>query len=219
MKRVYISGPMTGIPESNFPAFNAEAARLRALGYEVVNSAELNPDPATGWHQCMRVDLAALLTCDTLALIPGWQKSQGAHLEMHVASRVGIEIVVAAELQPLGQPATFQTAKAAGIIAGDGLPCPNDHDPDCRWPDCLCHARGRPPGCECNACIAKFNIGTTTLAPTATPGIKAATFLPLSATRMILCPTCGNKRCPRANNHRNACSGSNEPGQAGSAYP
>lgn len=36
--------------------------------------------------------------------------------------------------------------------------------------------------------------------------------------RMILCPTCGNKRCPHANDHRNACTGSNEPGQAGSAY-
>lgn len=37
--------------------------------------------------------------------------------------------------------------------------------------------------------------------------------------RMVLCPDCGNKRCPKANDHRNACSGSNEPGQAGSAYP
>ncbi|WP_454752115.1 DUF4031 domain-containing protein [Cupriavidus necator] len=36
--------------------------------------------------------------------------------------------------------------------------------------------------------------------------------------RMILCPTCGNKRCPHANDHRNACTGSNEPGQAWSAY-
>lgn len=37
--------------------------------------------------------------------------------------------------------------------------------------------------------------------------------------RMVLCPTCGNKRCPHANDHRNACTGSNEPGQPGSAYP
>lgn len=37
--------------------------------------------------------------------------------------------------------------------------------------------------------------------------------------RMVLCPTCGNKRCPRAADHRNECRGSNEPGQAGSTYP
>ena len=36
--------------------------------------------------------------------------------------------------------------------------------------------------------------------------------------RMALCPTCGNKRCPKANNHRNQCSNSNEPWQKGSAY-
>lgn len=37
--------------------------------------------------------------------------------------------------------------------------------------------------------------------------------------RFVVCPECGNKRCPRANDHRNACTGSNAPGQDGSAYP
>lgn len=37
--------------------------------------------------------------------------------------------------------------------------------------------------------------------------------------RFVVCPECGNKRCPKANDHRNVCSGSNEPGQDGSAYP
>ncbi|HFX6855993.1 TPA: DUF551 domain-containing protein [Klebsiella pneumoniae] len=37
--------------------------------------------------------------------------------------------------------------------------------------------------------------------------------------RFVVCPDCGNKRCPRANDHRNACTGSNEPGQEGSSYP
>lgn len=36
--------------------------------------------------------------------------------------------------------------------------------------------------------------------------------------RMILCPICGNKRCPHATDHRNACTNSNEPGQPGSSY-
>lgn len=43
--------------------------------------------------------------------------------------------------------------------------------------------------------------------------------IPYSSTRMILCPNCGNKRCPHANDHRNACTGSNNLGQPGSAYP
>ncbi|MGT3826129.1 hypothetical protein ACUUMB_10365 [Enterobacter kobei] len=41
----------------------------------------------------------------------------------------------------------------------------------------------------------------------------------ISDMRFVVCPDCGNKRCPHANDHRNACTGSNEPGQEGSAYP
>lgn len=41
---------------------------------------------------------------------------------------------------------------------------------------------------------------------------------PLTLTRMILCPLCGNKRCPHATNHNNPCTNSNEPGQPGSRY-
>lgn len=41
---------------------------------------------------------------------------------------------------------------------------------------------------------------------------------PYSSVFMILCPTCGNKRCPHASDHRNACTNSNEPGQLGSLF-
>lgn len=36
--------------------------------------------------------------------------------------------------------------------------------------------------------------------------------------RMVLCPDCGNKRCPKASHHVLACTGSNAPGQPGSVY-
>lgn len=42
--------------------------------------------------------------------------------------------------------------------------------------------------------------------------------LPLNATQMIVCPSCGNKRCPHVSDHRLACTDSNEPGQEGSIY-
>ena len=47
---------------------------------------------------------------------------------------------------------------------------------------------------------------------------KAFGGIPWTATRMILCPTCGNKRCPHATDHNLECTGSNEPGQEGSRY-
>jgi hypothetical protein len=35
---------------------------------------------------------------------------------------------------------------------------------------------------------------------------------------MIVCSTCGNKRCPQATDHDEDCTGSNASGQAGSSY-
>ena len=100
INRVYISGPMSGFDDFNVPAFNAEAARLRAMGLDVVNPAELNPQqPPPSWEQCMRNDIAALMTCDTIALLPGWEHSNGANLELHIASRVGMHIVHTQEIE------------------------------------------------------------------------------------------------------------------------
>jgi hypothetical protein len=58
MSRVYLAGPMTGIDALNFPAFHKAAASLRASGYEVVNPAEVCPDPEMSWEECMRLDLS-----------------------------------------------------------------------------------------------------------------------------------------------------------------
>ncbi|MDO8233723.1 hypothetical protein Q5738_09070 [Citrobacter werkmanii] len=53
-----------------------------------------------------------------------------------------------------------------------------------------------------------------------TPDCSCRTCRPVTFTdsRFVVCHECGNKRCPHANDHRNACTGSNEPGQEGSAY-
>ena len=41
---------------------------------------------------------------------------------------------------------------------------------------------------------------------------------PYALTRMIVCPECGNKRCPHSTDHNLTCTGSNDPGQPGSRY-
>lgn len=95
MKRIYLSGPMTGLPDYNYPAFNAEAARLRALGYNVENPAE-NPLPADApWHMCMRDAIRQLLTCDTVAFLPGWQVSRGANVEIELAGHLKMGVIQA----------------------------------------------------------------------------------------------------------------------------
>lgn len=93
MKRVYLSGPMSGIPEHNFPAFRAHAALLAAAGYAVVDPSQLNPDTNKSWHACLRTDIQALCECDAIALMPGWERSTGANLELHIAHRLGLEVM------------------------------------------------------------------------------------------------------------------------------
>lgn len=92
MSRVYLSGPMSGLPESNFPAFHRAAAQLRAEGYAVVNPAEINPGACLSWRDWMRADIKALCDCDALVLLPGWQRSKGAHIELHLAHRLEMDI-------------------------------------------------------------------------------------------------------------------------------
>lgn len=81
---------------------------------------------------------------------------------------------------------------------------------------------GYLPECECSGCKATARICTEMAVNSpANPGCWCRTCRPvdLNDMRFMVCTDCGNKRCPRANDHRNACTGSNEPGQEGSAYP
>ena len=91
--KTYISGPMTGKPDFNFPAFFAAAAKLRASGLRVVNPAELNTEKDLSWYACMRKDIAALVECDTILMLKGWEDSAGATLEHHIATRLGMAVV------------------------------------------------------------------------------------------------------------------------------
>lgn len=87
--RVYVAGPMTGLPDLNFPAFNAEAARLRSEGLTVINPAEHGIVEGAGWGDYLRHDLAGLMSCERIHLLPGWSKSKGANLEVLTALMLG----------------------------------------------------------------------------------------------------------------------------------
>ena len=90
----YLSGPMTGLPDNGYPAFEAAAERLRSQGVQVISPHEIIP-PGAGpwtWAQHMRVDLAALLTADVIVMLPGWEGSRGAQLEKTVAEAIGTPV-------------------------------------------------------------------------------------------------------------------------------
>jgi hypothetical protein len=93
MTRIYIAGPMTGLPELNYPAFNAKAAELRAQGHHVENPAE-NPEPhCRSWLGYMRLALVQIARCDAVVMLPGWSKSRGACIEHQLAVGLGLQII------------------------------------------------------------------------------------------------------------------------------
>ena len=100
---VYIAGPMTGLPEFNFPAFDEAAAKYRALGYDVISPAEHDRDTgfdergtsgdpdeaiALGFDKAAALlwDLEQVSKVDGIVLLPGWQRSGGVLAELALAA-------------------------------------------------------------------------------------------------------------------------------------
>lgn len=101
--KVYISGPMSGLKDSNFPEFHIVASRLRDMGYEVICPAE-NPPPPEGyegdhWLYYMRIDLAQVCTVDAIVMLPNWYGSKGAREEFHVANVLQLRVVSWADVR------------------------------------------------------------------------------------------------------------------------
>ncbi|WP_268795950.1 DUF4406 domain-containing protein [Pseudomonas libanensis] len=93
-----MAGPMTGIADFNYPAFNAAADQLRARGYEVENPADHGIVESAQWTDYMAYDLTRLGLCGVIALLPDWEASQGAKLEVLIAERLDMTVVNAHDL-------------------------------------------------------------------------------------------------------------------------
>lgn len=90
--KIYVAGPMTGLPEFNYPSFRAAAAQLRQLGHYVEDpSTNINPTPGD-YHGWLRAGLEQLIGCDGVALLPGWEASGGARLEVNVGATLGMRV-------------------------------------------------------------------------------------------------------------------------------
>lgn len=103
--KLYIAGPMSGIPQFNYPAFLEAGAALRSKGFEVLNPAEMDneetkeaamasEDGSLGsgtcngetWGDFLSRDVKIVADeCDGVAVLPGWEKSRGARLEAFIA--------------------------------------------------------------------------------------------------------------------------------------
>lgn len=91
-KKVYIAGPMSGLPNHNYPAFFAAEELIEAQGFSVVNPARLHTSMHEAWEHYMKVDISHLVTCDYLVLLEGWENSRGANLEKYIAEQLGLQV-------------------------------------------------------------------------------------------------------------------------------
>lgn len=87
----YVSGPITGRPLGNAPAFAAAQAQLEQQGLAVINPAALGLE-GRPWAWCMVVCLWHLRLADEVRLLPGWEHSAGARLEVAWAVLLGLRI-------------------------------------------------------------------------------------------------------------------------------
>jgi hypothetical protein len=92
MKKIYISGPMTGIPQYNFPAFDKAEEALRHMGLDVYNPASKGVIEGYEWKDYLKIDIPELFKCDAVAVLHGWEHSRGACFEIFNAQQVGIPV-------------------------------------------------------------------------------------------------------------------------------
>ncbi|WP_074953983.1 DUF4406 domain-containing protein [Alicyclobacillus macrosporangiidus] len=89
--RVYLCGPMSGLPNLNREQFLAAANDLRDLGLDVYNPAEQRA-PEDPWALYMRQNIRELMSCQAVALLPGWEFSRGARIKTFLATTVDIPL-------------------------------------------------------------------------------------------------------------------------------
>ena len=81
-KKIFISGQITG--DQNYKdKFAKKEEELKELGYLVMNPAVL-PEGLT-WEEYMRITLAMLSVCDAILMLPDWEESEGAKVELEYA--------------------------------------------------------------------------------------------------------------------------------------
>lgn len=91
----YISGPMSGLPDLNYPAFFAAEDRIKDQYSKVLNPARLVLDRGqkNTWENWMRKAISMMMEATHIVLLPGWKKSKGARVEVLLAKLLKMTIV------------------------------------------------------------------------------------------------------------------------------
>ena len=93
MEKIYISGKITGL-KNYAELFESAEQILTEQGFEVINPVKIKAHERhdQSWESFMRVDLFALLNCDSVFMLKNWRDSKGAKLELHIAKKMNMNV-------------------------------------------------------------------------------------------------------------------------------
>lgn len=91
MSTLYISGPMTGFVQHNYPAFFEAEDLLVEAGFVTLNPAR-HPIDGRSWEDYLRRDISDVLVSTGVATLPGWENSRGATLEVYIARSLSMPV-------------------------------------------------------------------------------------------------------------------------------
>ena len=134
--KIYIAGPMRGLPHFNFDQFDSAKQRLNHRGYAVVSPADLDRqcgfDPSRlpedfdwcttpddfDFAGCVERDIDAIKTCDAIYMLDGWEHSVGAKAELALAQWLGLEILYQTEPEKGALPEESSARKEYPLYRG-----------------------------------------------------------------------------------------------------
>ena len=109
--KIYIAGRVSGLkPEVYEKQFATVKAELEKAGYEVINPlTDIPHEDVTNWALTIMECLPYVAQCDCIAMLPGWEKSDGAQMEYHFARGNKLQIL---NVRPIDRPNSRQKRKS-----------------------------------------------------------------------------------------------------------
>lgn len=94
MKKCYIAGKIGDLPQAEYEDnfYNAKI-KVLSLGFAPVSPVDLPHNHGKTWNEYMKEDLIAMLQCDCVYAMHNWRLSEGATIEVNLATAVGIDVI------------------------------------------------------------------------------------------------------------------------------
>lgn len=99
-KKAYLSLPISGKDTYEIRrTLRKGYDYLRAQGYQIITPYDASPNANASYAEHMGKDIQALLECDVVLMMPGWEDSRGCQCEKATAEIYGKDIIYYGDTQ------------------------------------------------------------------------------------------------------------------------